>query len=221
MAITRNYQEFKEKMLREGFDEFTIAHMPGSEEAYDLDRQADFEASKAKTIKDWLQVDKQGNPQVSFVSQEQITAAMKAPLYKSSPAYRAAVENCIGRMPAPPAPNIERGVGVDFSVEKLAENTRKEAARDAYRKLVVQAGRDPQARLQLIELLNNPDPAVQAWVSEGTSAIANEGPGQRMMREAGSGSFGPDLGRAMASEDDEGANNGNGSDPNNGPVGDR
>ncbi|NOT22273.1 MAG: hypothetical protein HOP22_06050 [Nitrospiraceae bacterium] len=199
------YRKFIDQMAREGFSEYDAAQMEGAREAHEQDRIADQNVMKAKTTAQWLKPDAQGKPTVAFETQEQMLTAINDPLYKSSPAYRDAVQDCIGRM-ATVTPNIEHGVGVDFSVESLAVATRKEAARDAYRKLVVQAGRDPQARMQLIELLNNPDPSVQAWISEGTDAIGNEGPGQRMMREAGSGSYGPDLGKAMAA------------DENNGPV---
>lgn len=218
MAITRNYDDYITRMEREGISAYDASQLDGAHEAHALDQQAEWAADAAKTKGQWLQADAKGFPRVAFTTQDEMVAAINDPRYKTMPGYRDAVQDCIGRMEHVGIAISDGRANVqdDLNGETMLKAARKDAAIATYKKLSVEAAHDPVKRLELLELMHSKDEAVQAWLNEGTGAVANEGPLQKAFREKGFSSFGSDLNKAMASE--EGEDN-NGSDPNNSPAG--
>ncbi|MEQ1844708.1 MAG: hypothetical protein ABL983_03915, partial [Nitrospira sp.] len=102
------------------------------------------------------------------------------------------------------AANVTSGESAqnNLSGESMLKAARKEVAIAEYKRLAVAAAHDPKERLALLTMMNSDDPAIKEWLAEGTGAVNPEGPLQKGFREAGYGTFGSDLNRAMAAEED-------------------
>jgi hypothetical protein len=209
-----NYDMFLEEMAKQGTNAYEASQLPEAQRAHFLDEQLD--KAETRTRKDWpTRLD-------HFESSEEFKAAMADPAYKVNPHYRAKVHDMLAKSaPEIGAENVASGKSTqdDLSGESMLAAARKDAAIAAYKKLAVEAAHDPQARLALLTMLNSDDPAIQEWINEGTSSVANEGPLQKAFREAGHSTHGPDLGRALASEEeDNGSSGASRLDPANSPV---
>lgn len=199
---SRNYDAFIAKMRAEGIDAYHANQYPEAREAYQLDQQADWNAQVAKKRTDFKPVKADGSPMTTFENKDQLRAAMSDPLYKASSEYRAKVQEMMIGMEDD---GILTGTDVQgmgglrgMSPEKMLIAASKEAAISKYKQLAKEASTDPVKRLELMQLVASPDPTVQAWLHEGTSSVNTEGPLNRAMREKGHGTFGSDLGAAMA-----------------------
>ena len=204
MATTRNYDAFIEKMRSEGIDAFTANQFPEAREAYQLDQKADWDRNVHAKAETWSNYDDNGKKIDYFRSPEELRAAMADPLYKVSAQYRDAVQRMLKNTPedAIPTPSAEDNQGTGglrgMSPEKMLAAASKDAAIATYKKLAKEAATDPAKRLELMTAMNSNDPNVQAWLAEGTTSVNPEGPMNRAIRERGHGSFGADLGAAMA-----------------------
>ena len=195
MAHHYHFDQYIARMEREGIDRYHASKLDGADEAHALDLKLD--EAETRTKRDWpTTLD-------HFTSTDELRAAMQDPAYKVNAHYRAKVESMLAK--SAPEIGAVRNPTHDqdespLSGDSMLKAARKEAAIATYKKLAVEAASDPVKRLELLTLMHSKDEAVQAWLNEGSGAVANEGPGQRMMREAGSGSFGPDLSKAMADD---------------------
>jgi hypothetical protein len=204
MGSKQFYKAYLDRMEREGISNYDAGTLDGAAEANALDLEADRNANKAKSTAEWLKVDAQGNPTIHFETQEQMTLAIRDPLYQTSPAYRAAVESCIGRM-ADTRPNIEQGVAIGFNDASMIEVANADARRSEARKIFSSEGpyaKDAKFRADVATYIGTQkDSELVAQVEKdftGESAL------QRAFRIAGSGRFGSDLSRAMSAEEGNG-----------------
>jgi hypothetical protein len=203
-----HWDRFIENMAREGVHPADAALLPEAQRAREMDRKLD--EAETRTKRDWpTRLD-------YFESTEEFRAAMADPAYKVNEHYRAKVHDMLAKSaPEIGAANIASGESVqnEISGESLLKAARKEAALATYKRLVVAAQHDPNERVALLTMLNSDDPAIQEWIREGTEAANPEGPLQRAFREAGHGTTGSDINKAMVSDNDD-----KGTDPNHAPV---
>ena len=192
MGSTRFYNEFIEQMRREGIAPWNASQMPEAREAHERDEQADRDENRTK--REWK------TERDFFQSTDEFRAAMADPAYSQNPWYRQKVHDMLSR--SAPEIGAHNAPAEPDPKETMLAVARKDAAIATYKKLSVEAAHDPVKRLELLELMHSKDEGVQAWLNEGMGAVANEGPGQKMMRLAGSGSFGPDLSKAMSEGSD-------------------
>jgi hypothetical protein len=194
-----NWDAYIAEMAREGISPYDASQLDGAQRAANLDKQLD--AHETANKRTWA-------PHMTkFETTDQLRAAMADEAYKVNPHYRARVaellrnsEPSIGQVKSPTHDMDNSPINTPGSMLQAA---RKEAAISQYKLLVTQAAKDPVKRLELLEILHSDDPSVIAWRNEGTEAVAPEGPGQKMFREARHGSFGPDLNKAMSQDSDQ------------------
>lgn len=192
-----NYDMFIKQMAKEGTGAFEASQLPEAQRAHFLDEQLD--EHETRTRKDWpTRLD-------YFESSEELRAAFADKAYSVNPHYRQKVHDMLAKSaPEIGAANIASGESTqnDISGASMLKAARKEAAIAEYKRLSVAAAHDPKERVALLTMLNSDDPAIKEWLAEGMDAVAPEGPLQKAFRKQGHGTFGSDINKAMAADED-------------------
>lgn len=197
-----NYDIFLAEMAKQGTGAYEASQLPEAQRAHFLDEQLD--EHETRTRKDWPTVHDH------FQSTEEFRAAMSDPAYKVNPHYRNKVHDML-RKSAPHIGSenvVEPGTNALDTVtnESMIETARLDALRDQTKKAFKEAERDPLKKWKLYESLGD---EVNREVVEGAEhAFSGEGPLQRAFRLSKGGSFGSDLNKAMANEEEDNGSSG-------------
>jgi hypothetical protein len=175
MAIGPRYAKFLKDCADRGLDQFEAARLPEAREIYyqdSIEKQKQLESLGADgfTIID----ENTGEPVTHFASEDQVRAAFRNELYKTSPGYRERVAQIMANTPKVPGVTLEPGA-LEKVINKTDDNSmlvqaRKEAAIELRRTLFNNAGRSAKDRLALMEYLASEDAATQETVAEVESA---------------------------------------------------